>query len=95
MCAFMSTRSEEVETGLINSFKKGEISKNKELVRKLCSVGFNEWQSFVSDIRTYLAEDDETSIQGELEGFLNYEKQMLINLLGDDSQKLIDLIGGE
>jgi len=95
MCAFMSTRSEEVETGLINSFKKGEISKNKELVRKLCSVGFNEWQSFVSDIRTYLAEDDEASIQSELEGFLNYEKQMLINLLGDDSQKLIDLIGGE
>jgi recombination protein RecT len=93
MCAFMATASPEMQQGLFGSFKKGEISSNKDLVRKLQSEGFLSWETFLQDLRALIAEGDSIGILGEIEEFEIYEKQHLKTMLGDDFdtfKKLLD-----
>jgi excinuclease UvrABC ATPase subunit len=80
--ALIAPMDEEEETALINSFPKGKISSNKEKWRKLCAVGFSEWEGFIPTIKEYIDNSDVNSLRSDLDGFEDYEKRHLCNLLG-------------
>lgn len=95
MCAFMSLRDHDQQTSLFNSFPKNHISSNKAKVRKLQSDGFQSWESFMQDLRSMIAEEDGFGIKGHIEGFEDYEKRHLKNMLGDDYDNFLKLIKEE
>jgi len=95
LSAYMSSCSDEKQTGLFNSFPKGEVSSGKKKVRELTSIGRVEWEDFTLNIRGLIEAEDTTGLQSELKGFELYEKQMLAGLLGEpDTTTLATLLKG-
>ena len=82
LTALVAPMDEEEETALINSFPKGQISSNKALWRKLNAEGFESWVTFAAEIKTYIENGDSDSLKSDLEGFADFEKRHLSNLLG-------------
>lgn len=96
LSAFMSTTAEEEQILLFNSFEKGKVSEGKKIARELMGEGSAKWQEFVVEIIGYMDSGDAESIKIELEGFEEYEKRMLANLLGEaNTRKLGAMLKGE
>ena len=81
--ALVAQMDDEEMNGLFNSFKKGEISSNKALWRELSNQGREMWVEFAETIKMYIGNSDLESIQSELQGFDDYEKKHLCNLIGE------------
>ncbi len=85
LTALLSAMDEEEQTALANSFPKGKVSSNKALWRKLTASGFDAWQVFIAEIKTYIANSDGDSLKSEIEGFAEFEIEHLKRLLGESN----------
>ena len=58
MYALMSRCTEDQATGLFNSFRRGDVSVNKEKIRQLSSQGSSRWKKIQAEIENALRDSD-------------------------------------
>ena len=93
--ALVSGMNEDEQTALVNSFKKGKISSNKDKWRSLSSEGFTLWENFMPDVMSYINSQDAETLEAELVGFEAHEIAHLNRLLGEGlAEELRVLRGG-
>ena len=99
MYALMSRCTEDQATGLFNSFRRGDVSVNKEKIRQLSSQGSSRWKKIQAEIENALRDSDakrEVVEYVEGENLSVSDMEFLYTMLDKhDSNQLKQLMAGE
>ena len=97
MYALMSGCTEDQATGLFNSFRRGDVSVNKEKIRQLSHQGSSRWKKIQADVENALRDSDakrEVVQYLEEENLSGSDMEFLHTLLDThDSNQLFEMMG--
>jgi hypothetical protein len=97
MYALMSRCTEDQATGLFNSFRRGDVSVNKEKIRQLSHQGSSRWKKIQADVENALRDSDakrEVVQYLEEENLSVSDMEFLHTLLDThDSNQLFEMMG--
>ena len=97
MYALMSGCTEDQATGLFNSFRRGDVSVNKEKIRQLSHQGSSRWKKIQADVENALRDSDakrEVVQYLEEENLSVSDMEFLHTLLDThDSNQLFEMMG--
>ena len=97
MYALMSRCTEDQATGLFNSFRRGDVSLNKEKIRQLSHQGSGRWKKIQADVENALRDSDakrEVVQYLEEENLSVSDMEFLHTMLDThDSNQLFEIMG--